>query len=307
MPPPFEEVLTQLKDVKKTMPSALVAELSHLTTEEARLLDKVWPEIEAGRRRHLMEMLVEMAEENPKLDFEAIFRSRLRDPDETVRNKAVEGLWENEDTSLVNTFIDMMQKDSSAGVQASAAQNLGRFALMAEFGKLRPEYKERISKALITILDDEHRPIEVRRRALESMAPLNLPQTRPAIGRAYSSGNSKLKISAVNAMGKTCDPIWLSILLKEIDNPDAEIRYEVCQALGEIGEAEAVPHLALHTRDADTEVQLAAITALGKIGGSEAKECLKKCLSINSEPAKDAARSALDELESDENPFSLRS
>lgn len=253
-----------------------------------------------------MERLVEMAEANPKLDFDAVLRSRLHDPDETVRNQAIEGLWESEDPSLISTFIKMMQADSSPQIQAAAAQNLGRFVLMAEFNELRPEYKARLGEALLAIFDDENRNIEVRRRALESLATLSLPQTGPAIIRAYNSGEPKLKTSAIYAMGKTCDAGWLESLLKETDSADAETRYEACQALGEIGETEPVPYLARHIKDPDTEVRLAAIAALGKIGGEEAKLFLKSCLNLESDAAKDAAKAALDELESDEDPFSLR-
>lgn len=306
MPEPVEEILAELGDSEKPLASARLVELSHLTPEEAGLLNRAWPEIETRRRRQIMEMLVELAEANPQLDFDIILRNRLRDPDEAVRNKAIEGLWESEDSSLINTFIEMMQKDNSPAVQAAAAQNLGRFALMAEFNRIRPEYKTRLGQALLAIFDDPKRELDVRRRALESLAPLNLPQTRPAISRAYHSAVPRLKTSAIYAMGKNCDPSWLDILLKEIENPDAETRYEICQACGEIGDGGAVPYLARRTKDPDAEVRLAAITALGKIGGAEAKECLKKCLKTDSDAIKDAAQAALDELESDEDPFSLR-
>ncbi|MFH0941938.1 MAG: HEAT repeat domain-containing protein [Chloroflexota bacterium] len=306
MTPPFKETLAELRDSEKPLASARLVELSHLTPEEASLLDKTWPEIESRRRRQLMDWLVELAEANPKLDFDIILRNRLHDPDEAVRSKAVEGLWESEDSNLINPFIEMMQKDSSPAVQAAAAQNLGRFALMAEFDRLRPDYKARLGETLAAIFNDETRQLDVRRRALESLAPLSLPQTRPAISRAYHSGEPGLKTSAIYAMGKTCDPGWLDILLKESENRDAETRYEVCQACGEIGGAEAVSYLARHIKDPDADVRLAAITALGKIGGAEAKEYLKKCLKSDRDAVKDAARAALDEFESDENPFSLR-
>jgi len=203
MPQPFEEILAELSDREKPLAGAIAAELSSITTDEVKRLDEVWPEIEPAKRRRLMEMLVEMAEKNPKLDYDAIFRSRLHDADEAVRNKAVEGLWESEDSSLISTFIQIMQNDSSPAVQAAAAQNLGRFALAAEFGKLRPEYKGRLGEALLGVFDDESRDLDVRRRALESLSPLSLPQTRPAISRAYRSGNLRLKTSAIYAMGRS--------------------------------------------------------------------------------------------------------
>jgi len=307
MPETFEEILAGLRNREKPVTSAAATELSHISADESKTLDKAWPEIPPAKRRHLMEMLVEMAEQDPRLDYDTIFRSRLGDADEVVRKKAVEGLWESEDSSLIGTFIRLMQNDTSPDVQAAAAQNLGRFAMATELGKIRPEYKERLGKALLDIFNDGKQTLEVRRRALESMAPLSLPDTRQAIGRAYASGEPKLKTSALYAMGKTCDAVWLDILLTEIDSPDAEIRYEASLALGELGDGRAIPHLARHTAgDTDAEVQMAAISALGKIGGSEARQCLKKCLNLKNEAARDAAQAALEELDSDENPFSLR-
>lgn len=306
MPLPFEEILTELVDSEKPLANSWLVELSHLTPEETSLLEKTWPEVEPGRRRQLMNRLVEMAEANPKLDFDSIFRSRLSDQDDEVRSKAIEGLWESEDTSLINTFIDRLEQDSSEAVQVAAAQTLGQFALMAEFDRLRTDYKTRIGQTLLSVFNDEARSVAVRRRALESLAPLSLPETNPTIDRAYYDGDPRLKTSAIYAMGKTCDPAWLDILLTEMESNEAETRYEVAQACGEIGDMEAIPQLTELINDQNTEVQMAAIQALGKIGGADAKECLEECLDNPNDAIIEAARAALDELTSDENPFSLR-
>ena len=91
-----------------------------------------------------------------------------------------------------------------------------------------------------------------------------------------------------------------------MESNEAETRYEIAQACGEIEDMEAVPHLTELINDQNTEVQMAAIQALGKIGGAEAKECLEECLDNPNDAIIEAARAALDELTSDENPFSLR-
>lgn len=306
MPLPIEEIITELTDGEGPLVNSRLVELSHLTPEETGLLEKAWERIGPERRRQLMNRLVELGEANPKLDFYRIFRSRLGDPDDQVRSKAIEGLWESEDTSLINPLIDMLERDSSEVVQVAAAQTLGQFTLMAEFDQLRADYKDRIGRTLLGIFGDESRSVAVRRRALESLAPLSSPETNPAIVRAYHSGDPKLKTSAIYAMGKTCDPNWLDMLLAEIESNDAEIRYEVCHACGEIGETVAIPHLAGLIDDADLEVQLAAIQALGKIGGALAKEYLEEYLDNPSDTITAAVQAALDELASDENPFSLR-
>ena len=306
MPLPIEEILTELVDDEKPIVNAWLVDLSHLTPEEIVLLEKTWPQIESERRRCIINLMVEMAEENPKLDYDSIFRSRLDDQDDEVRSKAIEGLWESEDSSLINVFIDILEHDRSEIVQEAAAQTMGQFALMAELDQLPVDYKSRLGQALLNIFNDETRSVEVRRRALESLSPLSLPETNPAIDRAYYSGIPKMKNSAVYAMGRTCDPTWLDILLEETGSNETEIRYEVAQACGEIGGIEAVPALAELVDDSDIEVQMATIRAMGKIGGAEAKEFLEKCLDDDNDAIAEAAQKALDELTSDEDPFSLR-
>ena len=123
------------------------------------------------------------------------------------------------------------------------------------------------------------------------------PETAAAIKNAYQGGNVKFKISAICAMGINCDPQWLPILLDELKNKSAEIRYEAASAFGEMEAESSVADLAELLNDPDTEVQLAAVGALGKIGSKSARESLKKCLEHPKEAVSKPARQLLDELD----------
>jgi len=296
---PIEEIIASLSDDKSLLNSRL-AQLSNLDSEELRLLDQAWETIEPKRRRQIMSRLVELAEDNIELSFDSIFKSRLKDADAEVRSTAIEGLWESEETSLIEPLIKLLEQDSSEKVQAVAATALGKFALLAELRKLRPSHKSKISQALLTIINDKSKPLEVKRRALEAAAPLSLPQMKQAIMEAYHSSNPRLKISALFAMGRSCSRSWLPILLRELTSADADLRYEAAGACGELGEKEAVPYLIELTNDPDIEVRLSAIKALGKIGASEAKGCLEQCLDNPNETIQQAAEQALYELEGGE-------
>jgi len=293
---PIEATLAHLADNGEPLVSSTLADLSNLSPEEVKLFEQAWAAIEPERQRQIMYRLVELAEDDVKLDFDSIFRSCLNDQDAEVRSKAIEGLWESEDTSLIKPLINLLEQDSSEKVQAVAATALGKFVMLVELKKLRSCYKFEIEHVLLSVTNDSSRPVEVRRRALEAVASLSLPRVKRAITEAYRSHNPKLKISAIYAMGKNCDPSWLAILLRELANTNTEIRYEACGACGELGEEEAVPYLIELVNDSDTEVQLAAIRALGKIGGTEAEECLKRCLNDSSELVQQAAEKALNEL-----------
>ena len=301
---PIEEIITDLADSDKPLLNSSLADLSNITPEELSFLKEVWPTIKPERRRQIVSRLVELAEDNFELDFDSTFKNCLSDQDAEVRSKAIGGLWENEEPSLINTLIVLMEQDNSKLVQAAAATGLGKFTMLAEQQKLRPVYKSKIYRALLAAIEDSSKPIEVKRRALEAIAPLNSPEVEKAIGEAYRSSNPRLRVSSIYAMGKNGNPSWLSILLNEAGSPDSEIRYEVTRACGELGEEEAVPYLIELAADPDVEVQLTAIEALGQIGGTEAKNFLEKCLDEPNETVQQAAEQVLQELlaEGDDSP-----
>jgi HEAT repeat protein len=303
LPPPVEQTIAKLVNPDTKLSDSWLTDLSSLNSAELKQLEQAWATIELKRRRQIMYRLVELAEDNFELDFDEIFKGRLKDEDAEVRSKAIEGLWENEEASLIDPLIDRLEKDSSEEVQAAAATALGKFALLAELEKLRPNYRDRVSQSLLAVINDNNKPVEVKRRALEAAASLTLPQMNKTIAQAYQSGDNQLKTSALFAMGKSCNTSWMPILIKELNSTDAEIRYEAAGACGELGEEEAASYLCELVNDPDIDVRLAAVQALGKIGGPEAKGCLEKCLNHSDEAIQGAAKEALSQMEAEEDPL----
>ena len=305
MPLLIKETIAELGNSGQPLLSSKLAELSNLNSEELGFFEQVWATIEPKRRQQIISRLVELAEGDFELNFDSIFKNCLKDQDAEVRSKAIEGLWEDEEPSLINPLIELLEQDSSEKVQAAAATALGKFAMLAEHNKLRPCHVPKVCQALLTVLSDKSKPLEVQRCALEAAAPISLPPVEKAITEAYHSDNYKLRVSSIYAMGKNHNPSWLPILVKELGSADAETRYEAAGACGELGEEEAAPHLINLVDDPDTEAQLAVIRALGKIGGTEAKNCLEKCQDSPSEVIQQAAEQALYELEVGEDPLSF--
>ena len=293
----IEEIIADIGNSDNPLLDSKLAQLSNLSSEELEFFKRSWAVIEPKRRRHIVHRLVELAENNLELNFDSILKYCLKDRDNEVRSKAIEGLWENEEPALINPLINLLEQDSSEKVRAAAATALGKFAMLAEHKKLRSCHVSRIQEVLLTVIGDKNKPVEVRRRALESASPLSLPQVKTAIMEAYESDNSRLKVSSVYAMGKNCDPSWLPILLKELTSTDAEVRYDAAGACGELEEEAAVPGLIKLINDPDIDVQMAVIQALGKIGGTQAKECLEHCLNNASAAIRQTAEQALIELE----------
>ena len=306
MPSPVKKIINEISNSDKPLRNSKLADLSNLNPEELELFRRLWTAIEPKRRQQIVQRLVELAEENLELNFDSILKHCLKDQDDEVRSKAIEGLWENEEASLIDPLINLLEQDTSEIVQAAAAIALGKFAILAEHKKLRSCYISKIQEALLKAINDTNRPVEVSRRALEAVAPISLPQVKTAIREAYKSPNSRLKISSIYAMGRSCDPTWLPVLLKELSSSDAEVRYEAAGACAELEEEEAVSSLIKLVSDLDSDVQMAAIQALGKIGNTQAKECLKQCLESNSEVVRQMAGEALNELDALEDPLSFR-
>ncbi|UCH42695.1 MAG: HEAT repeat domain-containing protein [Dehalococcoidales bacterium] len=305
IPQPVDEIVTELADNDQPLLNSRLAGLSNLSSEDLEVFKNVWITIAPERRRQIIHRLVELAEDNIVLNFDAILRHCLEDHDKEVKSQAIKGLWENEEPSLINPLVNLLERDSSEKVQVAATEALGKFAMLAEHEKLRPEYTTTIRNALLGVINDKNRTLEVKRRALEAVSPFSLQQVRAAITEAYNSPDFKLRVSAIYAMGRNCDPSWLDILLKELTSNYTEARYEAVIACGELEEETAVPYLIILVDDTDIDVQMAAIQALGKIGGTKAKECLEQLLDNTSEAIRETTEQALDELSATEGPLPI--
>jgi HEAT repeat protein len=306
LPVSVEEAIAHLSNGSETLLNAKLAELTSLNQTELNLLTGSWATIETKRRRLIVSRLVELAEDNLELNFDAIFRYCLKDPDDEVRTQGIGGLWENEEASLIDSLIGLLEKDSSEKVQIAAATALGKYAILAECNKLGSRHAARIPQALLSVINDEDSPLELRRRALEAVAPLSLAEVKQAIAEAYESQYRRLRVSSVYAMGKSLDPDWLPVLLKEFAADDAELRCEAAVACGELEEEAAVPGLVKLVHDSDIDVQMAAIQALGKIGTDQAIARLKQCLNSDNDVVRQTAQQVLNELEARQDPLSFR-
>ena len=301
----LENYLKDLRDSGKPLVVSKLVNLSDLSREEMEAFRSTWSRTEVARRREIVERLVDLTEDNFELDYVAIFRHCLTDGDGQVRAKAIEGLAECEERSLLDPLISLLLGDLEGTVRAAAAATLGTFAMLAEFGELKENDAEKVEKALVTAFGNKKELTDVRCRALESISMMSRPQIEDMIRQAYQSDDPAFRASALCAMGRTCNSEWLSILLEELGNPSAQMRFEAARACAELEADEAVPRLIKLTRDEDAQVRLSAIEALGRIGGNEAKQALQDCRDGSDDAMSEAAEDALDEMKFWEDPFAL--
>ena len=303
----LDQCLQDIAEDGATLNYPILVELSDLAPAELGRFARAWAKIEGSRRRQVVDSLVEVAEENADLDFCSILKVCIKDSDEAVRQKAIEGLWEFEDRSLILSLIEVLKGDSVGEVRAAAAIALGKFAVLAQDGKVLSKDGDQVKASLMQALENEGEWLEVRRRALESAAPFDVDEINRYIQWAYDSDDLNLKGSSLYAMGKTGSSDWLSLLVREVQSSSPRIRYEAANACGEIDDEDAAPHLVPLIQDDDLQVQLAAIGALGKIGGSLSKRALRRCLKMEDPMLEDAAKEALDAIQATDDPLSFRS
>lgn len=292
----LQSCLALLANSSQSLSASALTQLSDLWPDEVRLLAILWPQLPVERRRQVVGMLADLAEDNVEVNFDAVFRLCLGDADAQVRVGAIEGLWENQDRSLLGPLASLMREDADEEVRAAAATALGQFALLAETGELSGADAARVDEAFLATIDDPEETLEVHRRALEAIGIRSLDRVVELIKAAYYSDDPLLKYSALFAMGRNADPRWLPLLLLELKSSDAEARCEAAVACGELEDEKAVPYLVPLMEDEDIQVALAAIESLGHIGGRLAKQTLRKMATNPDERLASAALEALEEL-----------
>ena len=269
----LDTLLIELNDPASPVHASDLTSLSALDGDGRERFLAAWRVMSVQRRRDIIDRLADLAEDNIELDFNTVFLIGLVDDDVQVRAESVKGLWEYEGNDLVGVLTRLL-RDPEALVRAEAALGLGRFLLRFELESRDDALAAQVETALRDVATDERELPEVRGRAIEALGARGAPWVRDLIEDAYASGDRRLSISAVHAMGRSADPDWLPTIIEEMHSEDGEMRFEAAMAAGALGDEDAVVELAALTSDEDTEVQEAAIGALGQVGGPAARAAL---------------------------------
>jgi len=293
----FGGALEQIQNKSHTLSASTIAALTGAGKKDLAAFAKTWVLIPVERRRRAAQMMVELAEQDFKLDYNLLFRYFLNDEDAQVRTSGIEGLWEDEDVALVKPMIGFLRSDPSARVRAAAADALGRFMLLAEYGRLAETHATLIGEALLATTRSASEDLIVRCRAVEALAYWSDDIVREIIEAAYDDAAPQMRASAVAAMGRTADTYWRKITLDELESPDARMRFEAVRASGELENRQATVRLIELLDDPDRKVQSAAISALGQIGSKLAKQALIDAAASEDETLSGLASEALQELE----------
>ncbi len=298
----FAKVLELLSE-KKPVPTDSLIALSDLTPQGRELFVQVWRNMDERDRLQLVQTLASRSQEDLRADFFEVFSVALEDDSAAVRRAAVGALTEDTNGRLLDRLLALVETDPEASVRAAAADALASFAYRCEVGHLPESRLVQLEGVLLRALHNPHEDLLVRQAALCSVGYLSTERVRQEIARAY--GDPDLRASAIRAMGRNCDPVWLPDLARETRSPDATLREEAARALGELEDGRGVQYLQDLVDDPHLSVRLAAIRSLGQIGGEDAREILFYCAEDKDQAVREAAEKALSELEFYEDPLAL--
>ncbi len=303
----FEDSLRDLADAEKRLTSQQLISFGDLSRDEAGQFGEVWRSLEPWRRLRVLSDLTDLVEDNVELNFDAVLKLGLDDEDASVRQAALQGLFEYDGADLIPRLGELLLEDTDPEVRREAAVALGRYALAAEFERLAPGDARAVKDALSETVEDTEEDEVVRARAIEALGAISGEDVRNLIESVYEESDSIwLRAGAVDAMGRSCDQGWLPLIAKEMESPAPQMRHAAAFAAGAIGDEEMVdPLMEMAANDPDREVQKVAVSALGEIGGQRAKVALRNLLFTGDDELREDIQEAIANIEFGDDPLKV--
>jgi len=305
---PFLTVMDAMLDDRNPFPARFLHRFSDLEPADLKKLIKAWPQVSPDRKHTLLDDLEDLAEADRMTSFDDLARTLLADTDPQVRARAIRLLWECDDAKLVPVYLNFLNNDDNPEVQAAAANALGQFAYLGELGKIPAELHHMIEDQLVAAVTSTKETL-VCQRALESLGYSGRKEVVPLIEAASSKKNPGWMVSALLAMGRSCDKRWKKQVLSQLRNPDEDIRSEAIHTAGELELESARPVLLDILEDEDEpEVRHELIQTLSKIGGEGVRSKLEELQEIEEDDEEaDFIEEALEilSLTEDKGSFSL--
>jgi HEAT repeat protein len=298
----FDAALTAVAG-QSTLSTDQLDALNVLEGADLERFSGVWSTLDEAARRELVQTLRTAAEARPRLDFGPINLLALDDTSAPVRLAGVQAAFEDRHPRLLRRLVELVRTDPSVEVREAAAEDLARFALLAELGDLDPDSTRLVRDRLIQVMRDAEQGARVRQSALAAAGYFSDPEMGSVLAAGFT--NPDLLLGAVRGMGRSADPRWTPRLLEVLSSDDPSLRLEAIRALAEIEDERAIEPLGEMLDDTDEAIQLAVIRALGDIGGDAARETLLYLLEDPNAVVRDAADEAIRQLEFYEDPLGL--
>lgn len=232
----------------------------------------------------------------------------LKSDDAEVRSDAREELALMMDDDVARAMLDFAVGDADADARADALVAFGPvleecgddYSFEMDLGPgtepaLSRDVYELAVRRIREIHDDEAQAKIVRRRALEVLVRDPRPDLERLIRKAYESGDSEWKRTAVFSMGYISG--FDREIIESLSSSDRELVYEAVRAAGEMEiEAAARRVRELAQDGTDRDVQIEAIYALPNVD-LDAADLLDDLAESDDEEIAEAAEEALEEMQ----------
>lgn len=245
-------------------------------------------------------------------DYRPQIETYLDDEDAEVRATAVRCLWEYPLPEYIDLLKEMADTDPSDEVRQAALSGLGIYVYSAEealFDAGWDQYDEvmqafeqaeedldRVYTYLLDVVEDEDRPLDERRRAIEAISFSSEPEVRDILENAYQHPETNVKVSALFGMGRNGHQRWGPYVREALESSIPEIKLEAVRAAGELGLETANDRLMhIASRADDKDLRIEAIWSLGQIGHEAAFPLLEDLQSDPDADIREVAEAALDE------------
>lgn len=270
-----------------------VKKLSDLPADVARELRSRWASIDREQRLRLVQRMAHDAQHDIGRNFDRVLAIAMDDDDATVREVAIEALWETTSAHIFSQLVGHAQDEPSARVRSALVRVMGQILERSRSGD-RLDQRQDACCAVLNTLAREDPDFTVRNEALAALAYCQPDDLSELIRPALESGDYERIQAALRAIGRSDATQWKRELEQALEDDDEEIRAEAAIAMGLSGDERFLAALIPVATEDHDEPQLAAITALGEIGGSLAIRHLRELADNEEEEISVAAQEALD-------------
>ena len=174
----FEFFLENVTDPTGRLSAVDFYEISDLSPEELGLFASAWYPLSVERQRDIASTMVELAEDNPELDFTAIFKLCLNGDDEPLLKVAMDGLWEHDDRSVIPELVDVLRSEN-------------RYETAHACGELGEE--EAVPHLILLLEDDDS---EVQLAGIGALGKIGGPLAKKVLQSLVRDGDANLEEAA---------------------------------------------------------------------------------------------------------------
>ncbi len=263
---------------------------------------------------------IESSEEHLVGDEKNFVLEQLDHHDPGVRKKAVDCLWYNPESDVLDQLLDRVRNDEDSDVREAALSALGVFMFEGELqGHAQGEvfdrdmydstfeveqYREALD-LLKSVWKNENRTTSERAAALESLGYTDKEEVVSFIETALSHPDKDIRRSGIFAAGQRDNQRWseeISTILRS--ETDDDLLNEAAAAAGELqmeGEASVLKEFVFNKSNEDLQVQ--AIVSLAEIGGQSCFQALDDIsLDHDDEQIRELARRGIEMLTQEQTP-----